>query len=162
MLHILKKGDLFTLSVDAIVNPVNCYGVSGAGLARQFKERLPDNQAFYESVYAKGELVPGSVAIFITARSIPKYVVNFPTKRHWTNDSKIEDIKSGLAALATALTTYDIKSIGIPALGCGLGGLEWETQVLPLLKEFANEANIPVFAIHAKRSPKAVIFGLQP
>ncbi len=145
-LHLLKKADIFLLQVDAIVNPVNCYGISGAGLAKAFKERYPANQKHYESACRNGILKPGVVLPYETKRDFPKFVINFPTKRHWTNNSELVDIKDGLDALVNSVRTLELKSIGLPALGCGLGGLDW-SEVLVLIEEFSTKVNIPVFVI---------------
>lgn len=143
-LHLLEKADIFLLQVDAIVNPVNCYGVSGAGLAKAFKERYPANQKHYEAACKNGTLKPGVVLSYKTERDFPRFIINFPTKRHWTNKSQIVDIKDGLDALVNSVRTLELKSIGLPALGCGLGGLQW-SEVLVLIEDFSAKVDIPVF-----------------
>lgn len=121
-----KTGDLFNDNAEAIVNTVNCVGVMGRGIALQFKKRYPENFKEYEAKCKLGEMTPGRVFIFETNSFInPKYIINFPTKRHWRGASRIEDIESGLVDLSRVIKTYDIKSIAIPPLGSGLGGLDW-------------------------------------
>jgi len=120
------KGDLFDDRAEAIVNTVNCVGVMGRGIALQFKKRYPDNFREYAAVCKRGEMVPGRVFVFDTNSFInPRYIINFPTKRHWRGASRIEDIETGLADLVKTIEKYEIKSIAIPPLGSGLGKLDW-------------------------------------
>ena len=121
-----KSGDIFNDDTEAIVNTVNCIGVMGRGIALQFKKRYPENFKEYEAKCKLGEMVPGKVFVFETKSLInPKYIINFPTKRHWRGASRIEDIESGLTDLVKVIKNYQITSIAIPPLGSGLGGLEW-------------------------------------
>ncbi len=133
-----KSGDLLKSTADALVNPVNCVGVMGKGLALQFKQQFPDNFKAYKKVCEAGQLKPGRM--FITSLNQifnPKFIINFPTKRHWRDLSNLEDIESGLVALRLEVIKFNISSIAIPPLGCGLGALDWY-QVLPLIVSFAN------------------------
>ena len=119
------KGNIFDSGCEALVNPVNCVGVMGKGLALQFKQRFPANFASYAKACRAGELVPGRMHLFDTASQLPRCIVNFPTKRHWRDASRLDDVRQGLAALAGVIAARDIRSIAIPPLGCGLGGLAW-------------------------------------
>ena len=128
------KGDLLRADTEAIVNTVNCVGVMGRGLAAQFKRAYPENFKAYEAACQRKEVVPGKMFIFETGQlTNPRFIVNFPTKRHWRDNSRIEDIQSGLAALVSEVKARGIKSIAIPPLGCGLGGLDWR-DVRPLIE----------------------------
>lgn len=121
------KGNLLEAKVEALVNPVNCVGVMGKGLALAFKQAYPDNFYYYKIACSLGEVKVGQM--FITANSSflnPLYIINFPTKQDWRDYSKIEYVKDGLVALTKDIHRLQIKSIAIPALGCGLGGLEWK------------------------------------
>ncbi len=112
---------------EAFVNPVNCVGVMGKGLALQFKRAFPDNFKAYAAACRRGEVDPGRMFVFETGRLIhPRYVVNFPTKRHWRDKSRMGDIVSGLRTLVEEVQARGIRSIAVPALGSGLGGLDWE------------------------------------
>lgn len=123
-----KTGDMFDANVEAIVNTVNCVGVMGRGIALQFKKRFPNNFKVYEDACAHKEIVPGKMLVYETESMMnPKYIINFPTKRHWRGASRIEDIETGLAALANVIRERRITSIAIPPLGCGLGGLDWDS-----------------------------------
>lgn len=120
-------GNLLEADAEALVNPVNCVGVMGKGLALHFKEVFPENFHVYERACRAGEVKPGHMLIVPTGASHgPKYIVNFPTKRHWRGSSRIEDIDAGLGALVPEIRRLGITSIAVPPLGCGLGGLRWE------------------------------------
>lgn len=120
------SGDILKSGAEALVNTVNCVGVMGRGIALQFKKAFPDNFAAYASACKKGEVQPGRMFVFCTGRlMLPKYVINFPTKRHWRGKSRIEDIEMGLHHLAKVIKAKGIHSIAIPPLGSGLGGLDW-------------------------------------
>ena len=120
-----KKGDIFSQGTEAITNPVNCEGIMGKGLAKQFKTRFPENFTAYAKACSQNLVVPGQIFVFQQAE-MPFYILNFPTKRHWRNPSQIEDIETGLKDLYNLIQTRNIASISIPPLGCGLGGLEWK------------------------------------
>ena len=130
-----RTGDIFAESwkVEALVNPVNCVGVMSRGLALRFKELYPDNFRAYAAACQRGEVRPGRMFVFETGLDYPRYILNFPTKAHWREASRLEDIEAGLAALAEEVRVRGIRSIAIPALGCGLGGLEW-SAVRPKVK----------------------------
>ncbi len=121
-----RNGDLFSANTEAVVNSVNCVGVMGRGIALQFKRAFPDNFTAYAAACKRGEVRPGSMFIFATGQlANPRYIVNFPTKRHWRAKSRLEDIESGLASLVSDIRARGIRSIAIPPLGCNLGGLDW-------------------------------------
>lgn len=130
---ICKQGDLLQSDTEALVNTVNCVGVMGRGVALQFKKAFPENYKYYENACQQGQMRIGQVLVFkMQHKNPPQYIINFPTKRHWRNKSRIEDLKKGLISLKFEIIRYKIKSIAIPPLGCGLGGLEW-TNVKPLI-----------------------------
>ena len=127
------SGDLLHADAEALVNPVNTKGIMGAGLALQFKNAWPDLQAAYYGACVCGELRPGRVFVWETGLvDGVHYVINFPTKVHWRQPSSIEDIAEGLRDLRQVISDYEIGSIAVPALGCGLGGLRWR-DVWPLI-----------------------------
>jgi O-acetyl-ADP-ribose deacetylase (regulator of RNase III) len=120
-------GDILRSDAEAIVNTVNCVGIMGRGIALQFKNVFPANFKAYEAACKRDEVQPGKMFVFETqSLTNPKYIINFPTKRHWRGKSRIEDIESGLVALAEDVRQRGIRSIAIPPLGSGLGGLNWE------------------------------------
>ncbi len=121
-----KTGDILREDAEALVNAVNCVGVMGRGIALQFKRAFPENFKAYAARCRRGEMQPGRVFVFETGRARPpRYIVNFPTKRHWRESSRIEDIESGLASLVAEIRARSIRSVAVPALGSGLGGLHW-------------------------------------
>ena len=122
-----KIGDIFLENAEALVNSVNCVGVMGRGIALQFKNHFPENFKAYAKACERDEVKPGRMFVFETGRlTNPRYIINFPTKRHWRGKSRIEDIDSGLVALAEEIKSRGIQSIAIPPLGTDLGGLNWE------------------------------------
>lgn len=144
-----KQGDLFEQDVDAIVNTVNCVGIMGKGVALEFKRRWPDNYLAYKRVCAENELSPGKLFIHQTrdlfSNDPLRYIINFPTKSHWRSKSKIEYIDLGLDALLRELDLLDIRSIAMPPLGCGNGGLSWSAVKSLIESKLQNhKANIIV------------------
>ena len=121
-----KAGDILKEEAEALVNTVNCVGVMGRGIALQFKKAFPDNYKVYAAACKRKEVQPGRMFVYETGNlTNPHYIINFPTKRHWKGKSRMEDIESGLAALADEIRSRGIRTIAIPPLGSGLGGLEW-------------------------------------
>lgn len=130
-----KTGDILKADAEALVNTVNCVGVMGRGIALQFKNVFPENFRAYEAACAREEVEPGKMFVFEQHRLTgPKYIVNFPTKRHWRGKSRMDDIDSGLKALVAEIVARGIRSIAIPPLGAGLGGLDWG-EVRPRIVE---------------------------
>lgn len=128
------SGDIFTSSAQALVNPVNCVGIMGAGLALVFKRRFPRNYDFYYQECAGGRVKIGKVLTYPTGMKSPKFIFNFPTKDHWCNRSKTEYIAEGLVSLSTQVQYLNLETVAMPALGCGLGGLIWEDVLLMIHK----------------------------
>jgi O-acetyl-ADP-ribose deacetylase (regulator of RNase III) len=124
-------GNLLEFKTDALVNTVNCVGIMGKGIALQFKKKFPENFKQYERACRSGEVQLGKMFIVPTNNlSEPHYIINFPTKDHWRNPSRLESIATGLQDLVAQVKKLNIKSIAIPPLGCGNGGLEW-SEVRP-------------------------------
>lgn len=120
------SGDILKCEAEALVNTVNCVGVMGRGIALQFRHAFPENFKAYAAACQQGEVHPGRLFIHETGRlTSPRYIVNFPTKRHWRGKSRIEDIQAGLLVLVEEICVRGIRSIAIPPLGSGLGGLDW-------------------------------------
>lgn len=139
-----KNGDILREDVEAIVNTVNCVGIMGRGLALQFKNKFPQNFKDYQLACTNKEVQLGKMFVHQTGQLInPKYIINFPTKGHWKQNSKIEDISNGLDDLITIIEKYSIKSIAIPPLGSGLGGLDWN-QVKKLIEEKLKNINCTI------------------
>ncbi len=132
-----KTGDMFDEPTEAIVNTVNCVGVMGKGVALEFKRRWPENFRAYKRLCDAGKLSPGKMFVFENGALVGdlhhRYLINFPTKQHWRAHSKIEFIEKGLDDLVKQVEHLDIKSITLPPLGCGNGGLDW-SDVRPLIE----------------------------
>jgi O-acetyl-ADP-ribose deacetylase (regulator of RNase III) len=121
-----RTGDILRANAEALVNTVNCVGIMGRGIALQFKNDFPENFKAYQAACAREEVQPGKMFVFETGKfTNPKFIINFPTKRHWRGKSRLEDIDSGLKALVQEIRDRGIRSIAIPPLGSGLGGLNW-------------------------------------
>lgn len=134
-----KTGDILTEDAEALVNTVNCVGFMGRGIALQFKRAWPDNFKAYAAACRQHEVQPGRMFVFDTGQlTNPRYIINFPTKRHWRGKSLIEDIEAGLDALVAEIRTRGIRSIAIPPLGAGFGGLDW-TEVRPRVERALRE-----------------------
>ena len=120
----------------------------GKGIALQFRREFSEDYfKDYKRACQSGELAIGKVHVYElkNAETNPRFIVNFPTKNHWRGQSRIEDIESGLQSLVEAIEQYEIKSMAMPALGCGLGGLDY-AKVKPLIeKAFVNLPNVDIF-----------------
>ncbi|SEL62697.1 O-acetyl-ADP-ribose deacetylase (regulator of RNase III), contains Macro domain [Chitinophaga rupis] len=128
-------------NVEALVNTVNTVGVMGKGIALQFKERFPENYKLYKKAAEEKKLETGKVLIIPTNRMDDvKWIINFPTKKHWRNPSKLEYITSGLDDLVKVINEYQIKSIAVPPLGCGNGGLDWK-EIKPIIERKLSKLN---------------------
>lgn len=152
-----KVGDIIAEDAEALVNTVNCVGIMGRGIALQFKNAFPDNFKAYEQACKSHEVQPGRMFVFEAhTLSNPRYIINFPTKRHWRGKSRIEDIEAGLKALVAEIKSRGIKSIAIPPLGSGLGGLNW-TDVRPRIEDALKDLpDIHVFVYEPKGAPDAM------
>ena len=144
------QGDIFAAGTDAVVNAVNTVGVMGKGLALQFKHAYPEMFVEYQSWCRAGELRVGKMHVW--ERSVefggPRLIINFPTKRHWRDPSRVEDIQAGLDELAVVVGEWEVRSIAIPALGCGLGGLEWsevELLIVAAMEPLTDDLDIFVY-----------------
>ncbi len=152
----LTQGDILQADAEALVNTVNCVGVMGRGIALQFKKRFPENFRLYKAVCDKKELRPGKMFIYDLNRLYnPRYIVNFPTKRHWKGKSRMEDIEAGLQTLVEEVRKRDIHSIAIPPLGCGLGGLRWADVRAKIEEAFQDLTDVRVLLYEPKGAPPA-------
>ena len=158
----LIAGDLFDDPAEAYVNPVNCVGVMGAGLALQFKKRYPRYFQDYADCCRGGMVKPGRIHVHSTREEHPRYILSFPTKRHWRDRSRLADIEAGLRSLRQALIDNGIRSVAVPALGAGLGGLDWDRVGARITKALGDldGVKVRVFEPLALRSEAAP--GSQP
>lgn len=142
-------GNLLEAPVEALTNAVNTVGIAGKGIASQFKERYPENFEAYQAACKTGEVEVGRMFITEvpqggTVDIGPRYVINFPTKKHWRGAAQLSYVEKGLYDLVEQIEQYKIASVAIPALGCGHGGLEW-VVVRPMMAEaFRRLPNVKV------------------
>ena len=129
-------GDIFKSEAECIVNPVNCIGVMGKGLALKFKKKY--NKMFIDYVMRcrEGQVKTGQPYLY---KAEGRLILNFPTKQHWRDPSKLEYIEAGLKYFARNYRTWEITSIAFPKLGCGCGGLDWEKDVKPLMYKYLGD-----------------------
>ncbi len=140
MLRILT-GDLFDSDAQVLTNAVNCAGVMGKGIALEFKRRFPDMYKDYTQRCRAGKTKLGEPYVY--RQPSPPHVLNFPTKGHWRDRSELPVIVAGLECLARYYQEWGIESLAVPALGCGLGGLEWRV-VGPMLCRHLGLLDIPI------------------
>jgi O-acetyl-ADP-ribose deacetylase (regulator of RNase III) len=120
------QGNLLDAKAEALVNTVNTVGVMGKGIALMFKESFPENFKEYQAACKRGDVCIGRM--FVTERRMlggPKWIINFPTKEHWRDPSKLEWIEDGLKDLVEVIAKHQIRSVALPPLGSGNGGLDW-------------------------------------
>lgn len=149
-----KSGDILREDAEALINTVNCVGIMGRGIALQFKNAFPENFQAYAAACKNDAVHPGRMFVYETGQlTNPRFIINFPTKRHWRGKSRMEDIETGLKALIETIRQYNIQSIAIPPLGSGLGGLAW-AEVKPRI-EAAMETlpNVRVIIYEPKGAP---------
>ncbi|NER36023.1 MAG: Appr-1-p processing protein [Oscillatoria sp. SIO1A7] len=152
----ITRGNLLKADAEALVNTVNAVGVMGKGIALQFKQAFPENFRQYKQACDASEVEPGRMFVTDAGQLInPRYIINFPTKRHWRGKSRIEDIETGLKALIEEVKRLEIRSIAVPPLGCGNGGLLW-SQVKPLIEQaFEELPEVQVLLFEPKGAPEA-------
>ncbi len=148
------KGNLLTADVDALVNTVNTEGVMGKGLALQFKKAFPENFASYERACKAGEVKTGQMHI-VQRLASPRFIINFPTKRHWRQPSKLEYVRDGLRNLVAQVKRLNIESIAVPPLGCSNGGLEWSAVHPLIIEAFAAAPDVRVVLFESADAPAA-------
>ena len=147
-------GNILHADAEALVNTVNCVGVMGRGIALQFKKAYPKNFKAYEAACQRQEVQPGRMFVYATGElANPRFIINFPTKRHWRGNSRMEDIESGLVDLVEVIRRNNIQSIAIPPLGSGLGGLEWDDVRPRIEKALAALPQVKVLLYEPKGAP---------
>lgn len=130
-----KVGDILKADAEALVNTVNTVGVMGKGIALAFKKAYPQNFEEYKKAVEEGRVKIGSLFVTQTGLLQPKYIINFPTKKHWRHPSKLSYVQKGMASLVEIIEEKDIRSVAIPPLGCGNGKLNWD-EVKPIMENY--------------------------
>lgn len=150
------SGNLLEADVEALVNTVNTVGVMGKGIALPFRQAFPKNYEAYRKACKHQEIQPGQMFLFATDKfTNPRYIINFPTKRHWKGKARIEDIKIGLRSLVELIKKEKINSIALPPLGCGNGGLDW-AEVRPIIeKAFESLPQVRILLYAPEGAPQA-------
>lgn len=136
------EGDLFDSPARVLVNTVNTVGVMGKGIALRFKRAFPELFEQYQALCESKQLQVGRLWLY---RTPERWVLNFPTKKHWRHPSRVEYIEAGLQRFRDIYAEAGITSIAFPQLGCGNGELDWETQVRPLMQNYLSGLPIDVF-----------------
>lgn len=151
-----RHGNLLQADAEALVNTVNTVGVMGKGIALQFKRAYPQNFEVYERACERGDVRLGTMLVVPTdSMTTPRYIINFPTKKHWRNPSRLADIRSGLEDLVRVVAELDLRSIALPPLGCGNGGLDWG-EVYPLIQDASERIpRTSVLVFPPQRTPTA-------
>ena len=150
-------GDILKAEADALVNTVNCVGVMGRGIALQFKNAFPANFKAYAQACARGEVQPGRMFIVETGMMAPRYIINFPTKRHWRGKSRMEDVEDGLRALVLDIERLRIQTIAVPPLGAGLGGLAWDSVKASIVQALGGLSDTRVIVYEPVGTPDAAV-----
>lgn len=152
----VRKGDIVAADTEALVNTVNCVGIMGRGIALQFKNAFPSNYEAYRAACKRGELQPGHLLVSeLNELTNPRFIINFPTKVHWKGKSKLEFIDAGLRALVSEIRRHKIRSIAIPPLGCGLGGLKWSDVRPRIERALAELPDVRVVVYEPQGAPEA-------
>lgn len=159
-------GNLLDADVDALVNTVNTVGVMGKGIALQFRRAYPKMYADYERAAKAGRIQLGQMHVWPTeSLAGPRYIINFPTKGHWRARSRLSDIEQGLRDLVRVVQELRIRSLALPPLGCGNGGLDWrdvEPRIRAQLTPLATDVQVVLYpplaasgnnGTHRTRSP---------
>lgn len=151
--------DIFKSPAQVIVNTVNTVGVMGKGIAKRYKEIYPDMYKQYQKFCEQHLLDIGKLWIY---KSNTKWILNFPTKKHWRNPSKIEYIEQGLKKFVETYEEKGVSSVSFPQLGCGNGGLDWENEVRPLMEKYLKDLPIDVFVhIYSEKTAGAEHMNVQ-
>jgi len=153
----LANGNLLAAPAEALVNTVNTAGVMGRGIALQFKQAYPGMFRAYEAACRAGEVTIGKMHVFDRGGLAggPRWIINFPTKRHWRAASRIADVEAGLKDLVATIQRLGIRSIAIPPLGCGNGGLDWRDVRPRIEAAFAGLPDVRVLLYPPAPAPEA-------
>ena len=150
----MTKGNILDADVNALVNTVNTVGVMGKGIALQFKQAFPRNYELYQRACGRGEVIPGKMFVVPTNRlDNPKFIINFPTKRHWKGKSRMVDITAGLVDLVDVIRRENIQSLAIPPLGCGNGGLDWDEVRPKIVSALSVLSDVKVLVFTPQGAP---------
>ena len=153
----LRHGNLLDAQAEVLVNTVNCVGIMGKGIALQFKQAYPDNFRTYARACRKDEVQIGRMLVVPVGGLLsgPRHIINFPTKNHWRAKSRLADIEAGLTTLVEEVRRLKIKSIAVPPLGCGNGGLDWADVRPRIERAFEELPEVEVLLFAPEGAPAA-------
>lgn len=151
------QGNLLEAEVDALVNTVNTEGVMGKGLALQFKRAFPESYKAYEKACKAGEVRIGKMLVFDRGLIHPRWIINFPTKKHWRPPSRLSYIDDGLVDLVRVVRSHQIRSIAIPPLACGNGGLKWSDVRPRIVRAFESLPDVRVLLFAPDGAPDPAV-----
>lgn len=148
------NGNLLQADVEALINTVNCVGIMGKGIALQFKQAFPANFDAYAKACQQQQVQVGEMHVFNTGAILnPRFIINFPTKKHWRSKSELNFIELGLIDLKKIIQEYRIQSVAIPPLGCGNGGLDWDI-VKPIIESTLGDlTNVEIYVYAPTGTP---------
>jgi hypothetical protein len=147
------RGDIFTTPCQTLTNPVNCQGVMGAGLAYAFRARYPDMYTFYRGLCDQRQLIVGQPVLRDDNRG--NRVLLFPTKDQWRERSQLSWVLEGIDWIGECAQGWQLQSLAVPALGCGLGGLDWD-RVGGQIRERLETVGVPV-TLYAPGNPRTTL-----
>jgi O-acetyl-ADP-ribose deacetylase (regulator of RNase III) len=139
-----RQGSVLQSTLQTVTNTVNCVGVMGKGLALEFRKKFPAMFQRYKYYCETGHIQPGKLYLWKPSEGDGQWVLNFPTKLHWRDPSKLEWVAAGLDKFLATYEDRGVTSVAWPQLGCRNGGLDWDTQVRPLMEEKLSNLPIPV------------------
>ena len=146
---IYHRTSILDSQAQVAVNTVNCVGVMGKGLAHKYKQRYPEMYSRYKTICDRKLLEPGKLWLW---KGEDQWVLNFPTKIHWRNASRTDWIEAGLTKFTQTFEEKEVTHISFPKLGCGNGGLDWESTVKPIMEKHLSDLPIEVW-IHDHEAP---------
>jgi O-acetyl-ADP-ribose deacetylase (regulator of RNase III) len=153
MIH-LARGDILAANTEALVNAVNCAGTVGHGIAQRFRKAFPENFRVYEAACQRHEVKLGRMLVHDTGQlANPRWIINFPIRRDARRKSRLADIESGLATLATEIIGLGIRSIALPPLGCGRDGLDWDEVRPRIEKTLGSLPDLHALVFESARTP---------
>jgi len=155
----IAQGNLLKAPAEALVNTVNTVGVMGKGIALQFRQAFPEMYRAYEKACKDGDIQLGQVHVFDLGGLVggPRWIINFPTKGHWRSASRLADVENGLTDLIAQIRKLGIRSVAVPPLGCGNGGLDWNLVCPRIEQAFAALPEVHVFLYEPAGAPKSAL-----
>jgi len=154
-------GNILEAEAEALVNTVNTQGIMGKGIALQFKLAFPANFKAYQSACRSGLVKLGKMLVFDRGLlESPRFIINFPTKEHWKEKTKIDSINQGLQDLIQVIKERNIHTIAMPPLGCGLGGLDWNIVKPLIIEGLSSIRDVGIYIFSPQGAPRPDIMSV--